>query len=278
MSIEFELSIIIPWRDRPEIATTLRENSAVFSAHNLEVVVVNCGGDAAQLRAAIEGACFGRLRFVELKGADFNKSLALNLGVCVARAPHLFFLDTDVTLKGDFLAEALGLLDSECFVTVERAFESAATAADEESQLEEVAQLIRLVAAGGREAWVETNRTRLRDGSRSAPGLVMLSREHFVAVDGMNSDLHGWGWEDLDLLVRLQLALGLHRRQAGSVVHLTHGDELRYFGGRGRAGSEQINFSTCLENYRLGHLYGTYADDVRTWRERLASCDAGERL
>jgi glycosyltransferase involved in cell wall biosynthesis len=273
-----ELSVIIPWRDRPEIATTLRENSAAFSARDLEVVVVNCGGDAAQLRAAAGGARLDRLRFIELEGAGFNKSLALNLGVYAARAPRLFFLDADVTLKGNFLAEALGLLDSECFVTGERVFESAAAAGDEESQLEEVAQLVRLVAAGGREACVETNRARLRDGSRSAPGLVMLSRQHFVEVDGMNSDLHGWGWEDLDLLVRLQLALGLRQRQAGAAVHLTHGDEVRYFGGRTRAESEQTNFSACLENYRLGHFYGTYADDVATWKERVASYEAGERL
>ena len=107
-------------------------------------------------------------------------------------------------------------------MTAERVFESRVQYEDAASELEELVYSIKLSVRGGREASVETNRVRFSDGSRSAPGIVMLAREHFLEVAGMNSDLQGWGWEDLDLLVSLQLALSLRQQQAGAVVHLTH--------------------------------------------------------
>lgn len=264
-----DLSIIIPWSNRREIVTTLQENSVIFGAHDLEVIIVNCGGDSAQLHQATTGIQLTRLRCIELQDAEFNKALALNIGVYAARAPRLFFLDTDVILKEDFFAAVLPMLDTRCFVTVERVFESLGVSVDKQSQLEEVVQWIQLVATNNREAKVETNRARFKDGSRSAPGLVLLGRQHFIEIDGMNSDLRGWGWEDMDLLVRLQLALGLRQCYMGSAVHLTHGDEVRYFGPGGRSASEQLNLSICMENYRLGHFSGTYADDVKTWKDRI---------
>jgi hypothetical protein len=211
------------------------------------------------------------LRCVELDRPRFNKSLALNLGVFAAAAPRLFFLDADVVLKEDFLGPAGALADEGCFVTVDRVFESARAGGGREGRLTELAHSVTLSGPDGLRAQVETNRVRFDDGSRSAPGLVMLEREDFLRVGGMNSDLEGWGWEDLDLLVRLQFVLRLRHGRAGSAVHLTHGDDLRSFGAEGRAANEQLNFAMCLENYRLGHFYGTYGDDVATWEGRLTT-------
>lgn len=263
-----KLSVIIPWRNRPEIETTLAANSRIFAAHELEVIIVNCAGDARQLSTALSHINIPNLRSIELQPEQFNKSLALNLGVYAARAPHLFLLDTDVILRDDFILAALDMTETNAFVTIERAFESTPHSSPEDSEIMEVVQSLRVVATGQREASVETNRLRLTDGSKSAPGLVFVGRRQFIAVGGMNSDLQGWGWEDIDLLLRLQLSLGLAHRQIGSVTHLTHGDEVRYFGERGYQ-SEQFNMAICMENYKAGHFWGTYLDDVATWSARL---------
>jgi glycosyltransferase involved in cell wall biosynthesis len=268
---EPKLSVIIPWYNRPEIRVTLEENRRELSLPDIEVVVVNCGGDAGQLGAALTGHDLGGLRCVEITGDAFNKSLALNLGVFAARAERLFFLDTDVVLREGFIASALASLDETCFVNVDRVYESQPAASDGADGLEEFAHVVRFVARGGRSAQVETNRVRFADGSRSGPGLVVLARRHFLQVDGMNSDLEGWGWEDLDLLLRLQFVLGLEARRAGAVTHLTHGDASRSFGGQSQAAREQMNFASCVKNYRAGYFYGTYADDVRTWGARLVA-------
>lgn len=265
------LSIVIPWRDRPEIAVTLERNASRLTAHDLEVIVVDCGGVPGRLGEILSGRPIPALRWIEMRTAEFNKALALNLGAHAARAARLLFLDADVILDRSFLTRGLALLDrGGCFVTVGRVVEShPAAPPSSPPHLREIAWSIELAGPGRRRVRIETNRLSLRDGSRSGPGLILLEREHFLAVDGMNSDLEGWGWEDLDLVARLQMELGLRRRQAGSVLHLSHGDEVRALCGAERTASERNNFSLCLANYNLGHFLGTYSDDVATWGERI---------
>ncbi|SEL76513.1 N-terminal domain of galactosyltransferase [Stigmatella aurantiaca] len=266
------LSIIIPWSGRPELDATLGRNRRFFAAHPFEVLVVNCGGDIRMFRRVLRAHRFPGLRGLEMRGTSFNKSLALNLGASTARAGHLLFLDTDVVLRRDFLAESLALLGKRHFVTVDRVFESHPPS-KRRSRLRELAYLMRFVDQKGRIAQVETRRMNLRDGSRNGPGLVMMRRKHFEEINGMNAELSGWGWEDLDLLIRLQLALGLTQKRHGDVVHLTHGDEQHRLGGMHRKASELINLSTCLENYRTGYYWGTCEGDFQKWQGRYTGFD-----
>jgi predicted glycosyltransferase involved in capsule biosynthesis len=99
---------------------------------------------------------------------------------------------------------------------------------------------------------------------------MMLAREHFLAVGGMNADLSGYGWEDRDLLLRLQFALGLEERSAGSVLHLSHKNEAQHPAWQDRQKSEHLNFVACFTNYRAGHYAGTYYDDVSVWKEKMS--------
>ena len=273
---EPKLSIIIPWRNRPEIQTTLQANQSIFNAHDVEVIVVNCGGDNEQILKASAGTKIKQLQCLELGSGQFNKALALNIGAFAARSKRLFFLDTDILLKEDFLSSALAMLDEGCFVTVDRVFESQQGTKAEPGYLEEFAHVIELLGKDNRKARIETNRVRFSEASRSAPGLVMLERQHFLQVEGMNSDLEGWGWEDLDLLVRLQFVLNISQRRTGAVVHLTHSDQSRNLGGQTRTASEQLNSSICIENYRVGHFLGTYSDDAARWSDKLVAHRTGK--
>lgn len=136
-------------------------------------------------------------------------------------------------------------------------------------KLRELAHSVAFVDARGRRAAVETNRLRFDDPSRSGPGLVLLCRRHFLGIGGMNSDLLGWGWEGLDLLVRLQLGLQLRLRRIGRVVHLTHDARKRARVPRGRRGGELDNYVSCLTNDRNGILQGTYVRDIQRWARRV---------
>lgn len=262
------LSVIIPWCDRVELEHTLTVNAPLFARHEVEVVVVRCAGDERWLAAALARVPHP-ITWVDVPADGFNKALALNLGVHAARGEHLFFLDADVVLHEDFVADALGQLAGGRFVTVDRVLESSPPPRPphEPSALEALAHAVGLVTADGRTVWVETNRVRFEDGSRSGPGLIVLSRSTFLAVDGMNSDLLGWGWEDLDLVARIQLAGVAERRALGRVTHLTHGDHQR--AGAARGESERDNFAVCLANYRLGYHRGTYEDDVTSCADAI---------
>ncbi|MDC0709968.1 glycosyltransferase family 2 protein [Stigmatella sp. ncwal1] len=263
-----QLSIIIPWSRRPELDVTLRRNRRFFTARPFEVLVVNCGGDIRMFRKLLRAHRFPGLRGLEMRGTSFNKSLALNVGASAARADCLLFLDADVVLRSNFLEESLARLGTKHFVTVDRLFESHPSSL-RPSRLRELAYLMRFVDRKGRIAQVETRRVNLSDGSHSGPGVVMLRRKHFEEVSGMNSNLRGWGWEDMDLLVRLQLALGLSPKRHGEGVHLTHGDDQRDLAGMHKKASELLNLSRCLENYREGYYWGTCEDDFEKWQGRF---------
>ncbi len=266
---ERSLTVVIAWCDRAELRETLRRNRGELASARAEVIVVDCGGAEDHLASLTTGIELPSLRRIRVDTA-FNKCLALNLGASLARTGLLAFLDADVVLRRGFFDEMRASLAPGTFVTVDRVHESAALAAPpRESQgLHTIAHSVKLL--GPRLALdLETNRTHLEDGSRSGPGLIVMHRDDFVAVGGMNSDLEGWGWEDLDLVARLKLARGLEHRRAGAVLHLTHGDDVRALAGSTRAATESLNFATCIHNYGLGHFLGTYEDDVATWQARM---------
>lgn len=258
------LSIVIPWANRDELAHTLLANAALLARYDAELVVVDCGGDPGRCHAALALAGVP-VTLVEVPADGFNKALALNLGVHAASGDALMFLDADVILTGDWLGDGLAAVKDGAFVTVERVRESAPSPDPIHGrELQALAHVVEFVTAAGEVIRVETNRRQFDDGSRGGPGLICLRRDHFVAVDGMNSDLLGWGWEDVDLVARLQLAGVAPRRTIGEAVHLSHDDSVRVVSAGARQHSERNNFSVCVANYRLGWFHGTLVDDVQT--------------
>src|ERR1700751_3220210 len=102
-----EVSLIIPWSNRPELETTLAQNRLAFSSVDSEVLIANCGGDSAMLQSILSASPLDGLRVIEIPHNHFNKSLALNIAAFRSRSNHLFLLDADVILAADFLPAAL---------------------------------------------------------------------------------------------------------------------------------------------------------------------------
>jgi glycosyltransferase involved in cell wall biosynthesis len=278
-----KLSVVIPWKDRPELEETLNHNGLILYEHNAEIIVANCAGNVSMLRRITSSIKEINIRHVYIPAKEFNKSLAINLGVYNTRADRLFLLDADILIEDEFLSLVLEAMDSPCIVTVARVFESRTREEYNASSLAMPPELAEIQETGirafthvfemenckGKPVRLETNRVHIQDGSRSGPGLVLLTKAHFIAVEGMNSQLSGWGWEDLDLLARLQLALGLSRQEYGSVVHLSHDDSVREVQRGDRKIGQQNNFYTSLSNYVIGNFLGTYTNDVSSWKGRL---------
>lgn len=261
-----QVSIIITWKDRPILAETLRQNRPVLDSGQRETIVVNSGGDHAALQRLIDGVEIADLQIVDARLDHFNKCRSLNIGVAGSKGDVLFFLDADLLLQDDVIATAAGRLDGANFVTVRHLNESDPALRSDAFGEMELAFQMEITLPGRKTVTLETNRRRPRQGSRGGCGMICLKREHFLAVGGMNSALEGWGWEDLDLIARLQFALGLERVQAGEVIHLSHGDDERWLHGSSKAETEKSNYKTCLANYAAGNFLGTYARDVESHR------------
>jgi hypothetical protein len=93
----------------------------------------------------------------------------------------------------------------------------------------------------------------------------MTHRESFERLGGYDGRLHGWGWEDQDMIARLTLGEGLRRVQSGHVRHISHADEarIRYYPPvKDRWESRDRMFRQALANYDCGHFAGTLAADV----------------
>jgi glycosyltransferase involved in cell wall biosynthesis len=258
-----ERTVVIPWCNRRELARTLRENACAFRRGSAEIIVVNCGGDGHLLKTVIDRAAPGRITIAHVRRRCFNKGLALNIGVWLARGRVVSCLDSDVIVRPMSFAKAATVAANGRVVTVREIRESDQAPAARRSWLTRVSHVMRLEVEGGRRCDVETSCVNLHRGTRSAPGLITLRREDFVAVGGMNSSLTGWGWEDMDLLVRLRLGLGKQAHKIGTAVHLTHGWRVR------SAYNEPRNRVAAFDNYRAGRWRGSYNADVRAWQARV---------
>src|SRR6185312_1669576 len=67
---------------------------------------------------------------------------------------------------------------------------------------------LRIRIANGRRLEITDNEEDADDGSRQAPGLLLTHRAAFEQIGGYNGRLHGWGWEDQDMIARLTLGAG----------------------------------------------------------------------
>jgi glycosyltransferase involved in cell wall biosynthesis len=258
-------SVVIPWWNRPELRRTLDANGPWLARHGAEVVVVNCGGDAAEAAAQLAGYTAAPVRHVVIPDAVRNRSLARNLGALCSTGNVLFFLDCDVILQSDIFAEATPLLEQEdCFVTIRKRVESQPEPISNRSFIKETIHTREMICEDGRRAM--TQQTFGADGSHSGIGQMLVKRADFLHIGGYNSALEGWGYEDDDVVLRLQFVLGLRSMMIGEVVHLSHGNDLR--GGSPRHDLPR-NRQSCFKNYSRGAFVGTYEEDVRLWKPRI---------
>jgi glycosyltransferase involved in cell wall biosynthesis len=272
-----KFSVVIPWSRRPELRDTLGLNAPLFRRHDVEVVVVNCGGDPGQVASLVGERGIDDLRYVTIPAASFNPSLARNLGAFCCSGKVLFFLDADIVIKSDIFDEVGPLLDAQpCFVKVQRVREARPQLDPTFAFVAQQTDTREMISVDGRKAsmidfwWA--------DGSRCGSGLLLMNRNDLLAVGGFNSSLIGWGFEDIDLTLRLQFLLRLAPRAAGEVLHMTHGDDLRNVHGSSRLHDFACNRAVCFENYRRSRFVGTYADDVSAWQEKLVHAQHESRF
>ena len=264
-----QVSVIIPWCNRDEIYPAMHENAGYLTESKAEVLIVNCGGEICQDK--LPGPNGRYAQHIVTLPTRFNKALAINIGAAIARAPFMFILDADIIMRSNLLEELHSAIDDSSFVTVARIVESNEAQRNVEF-LSSTSAHRRFVLRDGRQIEVITSRISYPGQVRKGTGLLFTRTSDFRAIGGMNSEIVGWGWEDNDVIVRLQIVLNLEPRETGTAVHLTHSDATRFLpSGISAAESDENNFAKCLARYEAGLLQGTLAEDAKSWQPVIQS-------
>lgn len=259
------LSIIISWRDRVELARALPSLVAAAKAAGGDLTVVNFSGSTALLDEQLaQHRQDVRVVSVPEQGF-FNKSAAQNIGAAWTQQPILFFCDCDIILPAQPVAELARRLATEdgLFATLAGVRESEANSR-RARHVVSFGYELHIKTADGRHLQIIDSEEDAQTGLRHAPGLLLVRRSDFLAIEGYNGGLHGWGWEDQDMISRLTLGRGLRRIMAGDAVHLSHDDHARiahYPPVTSRWESRDRMFRTALANYDDGNFLGTYHRD-----------------
>ncbi|HUO36609.1 MAG TPA: galactosyltransferase-related protein [Mycobacterium sp.] len=268
------LSIIVSWRDRVELAAALPSLLGAACAVGGDLTMVNYGGSSALLRDQI-GSYVDDVRVVEVVGEEyFNKGRAHNLGVAHTDQPILFFCDCDIVLEPMVVRELVELVaeNSGTFGTLAGVRESELNSRNGKHVVCFGYEL-RIRTADSRELRIVDHEEDADNGTRHAPGLLVVRRTDFLSIGGYNSKLHvyGWGWDDQDIIARLTLGAGLRRIVQGTATHLSHDDHARVqaYPMSNRWESRDKMFRQALDNYDRADFQGTYETDVRMSRTLL---------
>ncbi len=260
------LSIIVSWRDRDELGRALPSLRQAARAVGGDLTVVNFSGSAARL-APMLGEPGPDLHVVTVADQRyFNKAAAQNMGAAHARHPVLFFCDCDIVLEAGLVEGLARRLHEQPgqFATLAGVRESE-TNARGARHVVSFGYELNIRTADGRHLRIVDNEEDGNDGTRQAPGLLLVRRADFMSIDGYNSDLHGWGWEDQDMISRLTLGAGLRRVSEGYAIHLSHDDHARtahYPYVASRWESRDRMFRQALANYDDANFQGSYRRDT----------------
>lgn len=266
------LSIIVTWRNRHELGRALP--GLVDTARRLdgEVVVMNFGGDADALAQQTEDRA-SAVRVVELRDQrHFHKTKAQNLGAQVSRGDTLFFCDCDIIVEPDVIASLVRRLEANpgTFATLKGVRETEQNSR-QANNVVRFGYRLDVKIRNGRELSIVDNEEDAQDGTRQAPGLLIVRRRDFLSVNGYNGRLHGWGWEDQDMISRLTLGAGLTRVIDGHALHISHDDHARVsqYPVENRWESRDKMFRQALAYYDEDDFRGTFAEDVARFGAEL---------
>jgi glycosyltransferase involved in cell wall biosynthesis len=227
------LALVITTHERPDALAAVLASVARQRVHPAEIVIADDGSGPAT-QAVIDG--FARqapvaVRVVRQEHRGFRVARLRNLAIAAAAADYLVFIDGDMVLHPDFVADHGRLARRGWFTQGVRALADPALTA-------------RLIAAAGTVPGPFTSglgglrRTYLLRSPplatlmrRLANALIAIKTCNFAAwrddlarVNGFDEGFEGWGPEDKDLALRLRHA-GVRRQTllfGGIATHLHH--------------------------------------------------------
>lgn len=266
------ISTVISWRDRNELSESIESLVNAVKLVSGELIIVNYSGNSYQLEEQL-AAYRNLIRVITVTGETFfNKARCNNIGAFLSKHEYIFFCDCDIVLEEG---------------TLRRLYKKVAQRSDAFATLSSVKESIRkpingnhivyfeyeltIKTANGRSLKIVNHEADPATGSRNAPGLLLVKKRDFEGVNGYNSNFHGWGWEDQDMISRLTLGANLKRIVHGNAIHLSHTDDARvkHYPNADRWESRDRIFRQALSNYNNNNFMGTMSSDIESFREKI---------
>lgn len=198
----------------------------------------------------------------ELANRPFNKAKMLRLGASCSNAETLMFIDCDLRIAPSMvrmLHQRCRFSKVQTCIYLERVVESSLEL--RHSKHSGLHPFYNRGISGHASITIKPWQT---TGWRPGFGNVIVSRQLYQDVGMHDPSYTQYGWEDLDLLARLQLA-GAEVHALGQACHLSHPDSMRCLNGMSRQQSTMIMRQVFLDKFR--HLLNTNDADASCFPE-----------
>jgi glycosyltransferase involved in cell wall biosynthesis len=230
---KMDASIIITTYNWPEALRVTLNSITEQSIRSMEIIVADDGSgpDTAQVVKEILGPSSLKWIHVRHNDSGIRQARIKNLGVKYSQNPYLIFIDHDVALHTDFVADHLARAEKGFFLQGKRVFlpeeytgnilrKGALTSPSPFlAGLENRKNLFRLPNLGKLLSWSRKFQTSLRGCNLS------MHKADFLGVDGYDETFDQlWGREDSDICYRLfNLGLRIKNLWFSAVqYHLNH--------------------------------------------------------
>jgi GT2 family glycosyltransferase len=221
------VSVVLPCYNRGAYLARWLEACAWWQPYEfpVEILVIDDGG-ADHTEAVVEHARDRGLdvRYQRLRGAGGprNNAQARNAGIRAARHPLVLNSDPDIVYVTDVIRLLVAGWRPGVFCSVSAYYPLTRESSREISRAGERRALVAddyLRHLAGRH-----NLVHRPDGVHGLHGAFLCDRATLVEMRGYDERFHVWGWEDRDLLTRLEQGLGFERRviSGATVAHQWH--------------------------------------------------------
>jgi len=238
------VSVIVTTYNWPEALDRVLSSLCAQQYRDLEIIVADDGSttETEKVIAAWKEKSPFPLIHCWQPDEGFRAAMIRNRAVAIAKNDYFIFLDGDCVVRPDFVARHVGLAEKKWFVAGNRILLS-------KSFTEEILKYKFAI-----EHWPLTRwafKALFRQCNRFSPFLYFrlgaarklffsrwqgvktcnlgIWRSDFIKVNGLDEDFTGWGFEDSDLVVRLQRAQIFRKsgQYAIPVLHLWHPNQDR---------------------------------------------------
>jgi glycosyltransferase involved in cell wall biosynthesis len=227
------LALVITTYERPDALAAVLDSVGRQRMRPAEIVIADdgSGSPTSTLIAGFTRLSTVPVRAVRQEHQGFRVARLRNLAIAETLADYLVFIDGDMVLHSDFIADHLRFARPGWFTQGVRAHaDPALTRTLLENPAAQLGPLTRGLG-GLRRAYLLRSPVAATISRRLANGLVAVKSCNFAAwradllsVNGFNEAFEGWGPEDKELALRLQHA-GVRRQTllfGGIATHLHH--------------------------------------------------------